>query len=167
MLTVEWTDANVQGSVWTHAHLCHRWSVQPTGSWMQTIRWPRTPTLRSRLRQKWKWSTRPSTCHTPATPLLHAHLSLPLSPTLPLCLPVFLSLPLATFCYAVEKWQPPPPAVILLLCLLSSVWLCGFLTADCLVCFSPNFVFSLFLREKKQGGWSYQSELIQFHIVSH
>lgn len=96
----------------SNTRLCHRWSARPTGSWIQTIHWQLIPTLRLQLRQRWKWSTRPSMCHTPATPLLHVHLSLPLFPTLPLYLSLSLSL---SFCYAVDLWQPPPPAVILLL----------------------------------------------------
>lgn len=121
--------ANVLTVFLSNTHLRHRWSARPTGSWMQTIHWPFIPALRLQLRQRWKWSTRPSTCRTPATPLLLVHLSLPLFPFLP------LSVSLSLFAMLWNCESPPPlPAVILLLPLLSSVCLCGFLisTAACL-----------------------------------
>ncbi len=108
---------------WSNTRLCCRWSARPTGSWMQTIRWQLIPTLRSQLRQRWKWSTRPSMCHTPATPLLRVHLSLPLFPALPLYLSLSLSL---TFCYAVKLWQPPTPTPQLSSCSCPS-----YLLSDC------------------------------------
>lgn len=89
---------------------------------MQTTHWPSIPRSPLQLRQRWKWSTRPSmsyTCHTsPPCPFVAFS---------PSALPFYLSLSLshATFCYAVELWHPS--AVILLLPLLSSVWLWGFL----------------------------------------
>lgn len=78
--------------LWRNTRLCHRWSARPTGSWTQMIHWRLTPTLPSRLRQRWRWSTRRSRCHTAATPLLFVHLSLLLFPSLPLSASLSLSL---------------------------------------------------------------------------
>lgn len=94
--------ANVLTVFLSNTHLRHRWSARPTGSWMQTIHWPFIPALRLQLRQRWKWSTRPSTCRTPATPLLLVHLSLPLFPFLP------LSVSLSLFAMLWNCESPPP-----------------------------------------------------------
>ena len=98
-----WNRLHKLGRSEVPAPLCHRWWVQPMGSWTQTTRL--IPTLRLQLRQR-RWSMRPSRCHTAASPLLHVHLSLPLFSSLPLSLWVSLLPPFAM------QWNcdsPPPP----------------------------------------------------------
>lgn len=106
---------------WSNTRLCHRWSARPTGSWMQTIHWRLIPTLRLQLRQRWKWSMRPSMCHTPATTLLHVHLLLPLFPAFP---PSFsLGLSLSLFAMLWNCGSPHPQ--------LSSCSRPSYLLSDC------------------------------------
>lgn len=118
---------------WSNTRLCRRWSARPMGSWTQTIRWQFIPTLRSRLRQRWKWSTRPSMSHTPATPLPHVHLSLPLFSSLP------LSLSLSQFllcCWIVTALSPSsschPATAALLFCL--TMWVFDLFCCPFLCC---------------------------------
>lgn len=113
--------ALIRASHHPNTRLRHRWSARPTGSWTRTIHWRLIPTLRLQLRQRWKWSTRLSTCHTPTTPALLVHLLLPLIPALLCCLSLSLSHFLLC-CYLIVK-ASPPPAVLLLLPLFSlPVW---------------------------------------------
>lgn len=104
---------------WSNTRLCRRWSARPTGSWTQMIHWQFIPTLRSRLRQRWKWSMRPSMCHT--HPRHHSLMSI--------CR--FLSFPLYLYlsqfllcCWIVTALSPPsschPAPAALLFCL--TVW---------------------------------------------